>query len=117
MGKKGIVCIALIAIVCVMSVSVAHAEEETAGTKFKKFWQNLFGYPARLTEESVTVVTDTTKKGTDVIAREVKTVGQVTSGDLDKTKDLVVEPIVGTAKTASDAVVGTVKVPVEAARE
>lgn len=116
MRKKflGIVCIALG--LCFMLTSISYAKE-TAGTKFKRFWQRLFNYPARVTEESATVVTETGKKGVGVVTSEVKRIGEVTSGDIAKTKELVIEPITGTAETAVEAVEGTVKIPFEAAKE
>ena len=108
-------CVALALCFILTMVSNA-AENQTTGTKAKSFWQKLFNYPANVTKESVGVVADTGKRGTDVITKEVKTVGQVTSGELDKTQNLVTEPIVGTADTAVKAVEGTVKAPVEASK-
>lgn len=116
--KKGLVLVIglLIAVFVISTVSYA-ADNQTAGEKFKNFWNKLFGYPAKVTEKSVGVVTDTAVKTTQVVTNEVKTVGQVTSGDVKKTQDLVVEPLKGTAETAKSAVEGTVKVPVDAAKE
>jgi len=98
------------------SVSYA-AENQTFGAKFKNFWRRLFNYPAKVTDESATVVTDTGKRGTKVVTTEVKRAGEVTSGDIAKTKELVTEPITGTAETVVKAVEGTAKIPVEAAKE
>ena len=70
-----------------------------------------------MANDSVNVVADTGKKGTQVVAQEVKTIGQVTSGDMDKAKDLVVEPVKGTADTAKTAIEGTANVPLEAAKK
>jgi len=55
-------------------------------------------------------------KSTEVVANEVKTVGQVATGDVGKTKELVTEPLTGTAKTAYKTVENTGKAPVEAAK-
>ena len=52
-----------------------------------------------------------------MVANEVSTVGQVTSGDFDKTKDLVVAPVTGTADMTVKAVQETAYVPVKAAEE
>lgn len=118
MGKRCIAILCVILIVCSIVVSASYAEEEeTFGAKFKKFWQSLFNYPAKVTEKSVDVVTDTVKKETKVVTTEVKRVGEVTSGDVSKTKELVVEPLTGTAETVKEAVEETIKIPVEAAEE
>ena len=118
MGKRFITVMGVIAIFCLLAASLSWAEgEESVGARFKSFWQNLFKYPARVTEESVDVVSDAARKSTAVVTTEVKRVGEVTSGDLAKTKELIVEPIVGTAETIKDTAVDTVKVPIEAAKE
>ena len=56
--------IALVAVFVISSmlagVSLA-AEKESFGTRVKNFWKNLVGYPGRITEESATVIADTTK--------------------------------------------------------
>ena len=109
-------CVALA--LCFILTGVSYSvEKETTGAKAKNFWQKLFNYPANVTNESVTVVSDTAKSGTNVVTKEVKTVGQVTSGEVAKTKELVTEPLTGTAETAVKAVEGTVAVPVNAAKE
>lgn len=117
MTKKLVVyaCVALALCFILTNVSNA-AENQTAGTKAKSFWQKLFNYPANVTKESVDVVSDTGKRGTEVVSKEVKTLGQVTSGEFEKTQELVTEPITGTAEIAVKAVEETVQAPVEAAK-
>ena len=110
------VCVALVLCFIVAGVAAA-ADNQTTGAKVKTWWQRLFNYPANVTNESVGVVTDTATRGTNVVTKEVKTVGQVTSGDVNKTKDLVVEPLTGTAETAKKAVEGVIAVPTNAAKE
>jgi hypothetical protein len=109
-------CIALAFCFILGGISYA-AENQTAGAKAKTFWQKLFNYPADVTNESAKVVADTTQRGTNVVTREVKTVGQVTSGNVKKTKELVVEPLTGTAETTKSAVEGIIKAPVNAAKQ
>jgi len=109
-------CVALAFCFILTGISYS-AEKQTTGTKVKNFWQKLFNYPANVTNESATVVSDTAKRGTNVVTKEVKTVGQVTSGEVAKTKELITEPITGTAETAVKAAEGTVAVPVNAAKE
>lgn len=105
-------------VLCFALTSVAYAaEKETAGTKAKAVWKKVVNYPAKVTEESATVVTEAGKSSVGVVAKEVQRVGEVTTGDVAKTKELVVEPLTGTAETVVKATEGTVKVPVEAAKE
>lgn len=93
------------------------AKKDTISQKTKNFVQKLFSYPANVLQGSADVVADTTKRGAGIVATEVKTVGQVVTGDVDKTKDLVIEPVAGAAETAAKAVGDTAQVPIEAAKE
>ena len=117
MSKKIISLLITVLALCLISTVSYAAESETSGKTVKSFWQKLFNYPAKATEESVNVVSDAAKGGTAIVTDEVKRVGQVTSGEVDKTKELVTEPLVGAATTAKNAVEGTVNVPVKAAKE
>lgn len=105
-------------VLCLSFVAMCGAAEKaTAGEKAKSFWQKLFNYPANVTKESTATVTDTAKRGSGVVTNQVKTVGQVTSGEFDKTKNLVTDPITGTADTAVKAVEQTAQIPVTAAQD
>lgn len=110
-----ILCVALC--LCFVLSAASFAEEQSAGTKAKNFWQWLFGYPAKVTKDSTTIVADAGKKSVDVVANEVQTVGKVTSGEVEKTPELVTEPVKNTAEMTKTAVEDTVKMPVEAAKE
>lgn len=113
--KKSLV---IVLALCLMCASVAYAADQgSAGKSAKNFWQRLFNYPAKVTDNSASVIAETGKKGTAVVTKEVSTVGQVTSGEFDKAKDLVVEPVKGTAQTAVDAVKDTANIPVKSAQE
>jgi hypothetical protein len=103
--------------VAIASASYAAGQKEGFGTKVKSFWKNLLGYPARVTEESASVIADTGKRSVNVLTKEIKRIGEVTTGEFDKTKELVTEPITGTAETAVKAVEGTVSVPSQALKE
>lgn len=103
---------------CISFVAVSGAADQaTAGQKARSFWQKLFNYPANVTKESAVTVTDTAKRGTDVVTNQVKTVGQVTSGEFDKTQNLVTDPITGTADMTVKAVQETASIPVTAAQD
>ena len=118
MKKKLLVLTVIILAISVMSVSSSYAaEKESFGTKIKNFWKNLLGYPARVTEESASVIADTGKKSVSIVTNEVKIVSEVTTGDATKTKELITEPITGTAETAVKAVEGVISIPSEAAKK
>lgn len=105
-------------LLCLVLTGISYAaNEQTAGSKAKNFWQKLFNYPADVTNETAGVITDAATGTTHVVTKEVKTVGQVTSGEFEKTPNLVTEPLVGTAETTKKAVEGTVAVPSKAAKE
>lgn len=113
----GILCMAL-AISLVLGASSYAAEKETAGAKAKKAGQKVFNYPANVARESAAAVAETGKKGVGVVAKEIETVGQVVTGDLGKTKELITEPITGTAETGVEAAKGVkdiVEKPIKAA--
>ena len=118
--KKGLIVLTVVIFaisVVLVSSSYAAAGKESFGTKVKNFWGNLLGYPARVTEESASVVAKTGKKGVSVVTNQVKRVAEVTTGDVAKTKELITEPIMGTAETAVKATEGVVSIPSTAAKE
>lgn len=118
MTKKIFVVACVAVALCFALTAVSYAAEKTnVSKKVRDAGQKAFNYPANVVKESVKVVTDTGTRGTDVVTKEVKTTGKVVTGDVAKSKELVTEPITGTADTAVKAVEGTVKVPVEAAKE
>jgi len=101
----------------VLSSVLLAAEKETFGTKVKNFWKNILGYPARVTEESASVVADAIKNSASVVSNTVKRVADVTTGDVAKTKELITEPITGTAETVVKVGEGIIKVPSEALKD
>lgn len=118
MTKKMVVLVTVVLAFCFVLSGVSYAADNATGTeKAKSFWQKLFNYPANVTNETAGVVTEAATGATHVVTNEVKTVGQVTSGSLGKTKNLVTDPLVATAETTKKAVEGTVAVPTKANKE
>ena len=112
-----ILTVAMLAI-SVMPVSASYAAgKEGFGTKIKNFWKNLLEYPARVTEESASVLVDTTKKGVSVVTNEIGRGLEVATGDVGKVKELITEPITGTVETVVKATEGIISIPSEAAKE
>jgi hypothetical protein len=94
----------------------AQAAEQQKPNAFVKFWRGLFNWPVNATKESADVVVDTTKRGADTIAQEGKDVGGALTGSGDSAKDLVVNPVKGTAETVKTGVVGTADMPGKATK-
>lgn len=118
MAKKFAMVVCVVLALCFVLSGISMAQEkQTTCEKAKTWWQKLFNYPANVTNETAGVVTEAAMGTTKIVTNEVKTVGQVTSGSLDKTKDLVTEPVVGTVETTRKAVEGTVAIPANANKE
>ncbi|MFH1790728.1 MAG: hypothetical protein ABH885_01940 [Candidatus Omnitrophota bacterium] len=114
--------VVLMALTVTVAFAATQAKTNTASaakpkTGAKETVQKVIQYPANVVKTSVGVVTDTATKTTNVVSGEVKNVGAVATGDMKKTKDLVMDPLTGTAETAKSAVEGTVCMPVNAAKE
>lgn len=112
--KKSVMFICLALALCIALSSASYAAESRNGCS-KSFWQKLFSYPANMTKESASVVAETGKMGANVVVNEMTAAGSVVSGNTDKAKDLVVEPVKGTAEMAGKAVEGSLKAPYAAA--
>jgi len=88
MKKRIFVSLIAVLVISALFISASFAAEKVSfGTKVKNFWRRLVGYPARVTEESASVVADTTKRSADVVSNAAKRVGEVTTGDVEKTKE------------------------------
>ena len=116
MNKRAIAYLCVAFALCFVMTAVSHAAAESTGNQAKSFWQKLFNYPANVTKESVNTVAEAGKNTTGVVTDEVKTVGQVTSGDVKKTGNLVTDPVKGVADTTVKAVESTAKIPTESAK-
>lgn len=114
---KKIICVILCVLSLALAVNSFAAEQETTGQKAKNFWQKLFNYPARITEESAKTVAQTGTGAVNVVTQEVKKVGQVTSGEIEKTPELITEPVQGTAETVKNTITQTAAIPVTANTE
>ncbi|MFC1577061.1 hypothetical protein ACFL3N_01840 [Candidatus Omnitrophota bacterium] len=108
---------ALLAVSLIVNAALFAAEGESFGQKAKTFWGKLWGYPAKLTEETAAVVTDTTKNTTKTIAKTTRDATDIVSGKLEKTGDLIVDPVKGTAMTVGKTAKGVVEAPIKAAEQ
>ncbi|MFH0771936.1 MAG: hypothetical protein V1933_04890 [Candidatus Omnitrophota bacterium] len=114
--KKFSLAAGIVLIFSVLAGSINAAEQQNE-SGFVKFWRGAFQWPFNATKESATVVTDTAKKGVDTIAQEGKDIGGTLTGQEGAAKDIVVNPVKGTADTVETAVVGAANMPAEATKE
>ncbi|PIU41241.1 MAG: hypothetical protein COS99_06455 [Candidatus Omnitrophica bacterium CG07_land_8_20_14_0_80_42_15] len=116
--RKGLIsAIAFVAIVAMFTMlmpSIAQAEQ---GNKVANFFKKVFVYPFTVTKKTAEVAAKTTQKSAEMVVKTGEATAGVATGDLEKTKDLVVEPVKGSFETVGTAVEGSVKMPVEAAQE
>lgn len=109
--------IALVVIVAAFSVALPRIAEAEEGNKVVNFFKKILTYPFGVTRESAEVVTETTTKGVGTVVKTGEATAGFATGDVEKIKDIVVEPVKGSAETAVTAVEGSVKMPIEAATE
>mgnify|MGYP000870756013 CR=1 FL=1 len=99
---------------CMVAAVSFAAEKNMASKESKNPVKDVVTYPGKLVVKSAEVVGDTAKSGADVVVNEAKTLGEIATGDVEKTKDAIVDPLTGTAQTAKDAVEGVANAPVDA---
>ena len=111
----------LIAVLIVSIVIGFYAQEsiaqETAAkneNKVVQFFKNLVNWPFGVTKKSSEAVGKTAQTATDTVTATGTSAVQTVTGQPEKIKDVVVEPVKGSADTAHTAVKETVSAPVQA---
>lgn len=117
MKKTFVKVIAMAVIVAALFVFLPGIAQAEQGNKFLNAIKKIITYPFNVTKKSVEVTTDTATKAVETGVNTGKAAAGVVTLDLEKTDDLIVEPVKGAAETAVTAVEGTVKMPGEAAVE
>jgi len=111
--KKGIIAIlALVLVFGIAALSYATESSKSAGQVAK----DVVTYPVKVVKEGVDVVAGTTQQSAEVVANEANNVAGTLTGDSEKAKGMVVDPVTGTCETVKDAVVNTANIPMEAAK-
>jgi len=106
--------LAVMVISCLVAGS-AHAAEQESG--FAKFWRGVFHWPFNAAKDSAQVIGDTGVKAVSTVADEGKAVGGTLTGQEGAAKDLVTNPVTGTADTIKTGVVGTAEMPGKSTQE
>lgn len=115
MKKLVFLVLAVMVISCVVIGSANAAEQQESG--FTKFWRGLFQWPFNAAKDSAQVVGDTGVKAVGTVADEGKAVGGTLTGEEGAAKELVTNPVTGTADTIKTGVVGTGEMPGKATEE
>ncbi len=77
--------------------------------------KKVISYPANVVKESAEVVGKAGSGTVGIVTKTAENTGAIVTGDVAKTKDLVVDPVTGSTETVGEAAKGTVEVPVKAA--
>jgi len=99
--------------------SISSAQEAEVQKKSSKgLGRSLINYPANFINETVKVVTQAAKGTAGLLADTAKATGETfLAGNTESAPDIIQIPIEGSAQTLKDAVIGTVKIPIEAGKK
>lgn len=114
--------LAILVIVCVFGLltvnQVCAQEKQTQPeNKFVRFIKNLINWPLGVTKKSSEAVGRTTETTVRWTHKTGTSAVETVTGKPEKIKDVVVEPVKGSAETAYTAVKETVEAPIEGTKE
>ena len=113
MRKKWIFLVVIIIVGCfILSSGYAQAAKEE---EQKPWWKKIFSYPVNVVEETANITSDavkTTVKGTD---EGLENVRKGMTGDHEKAKAAITEPITGTGNNVADTAKRIIDMPKKAA--
>lgn len=110
----------VVALLGLFSLSLASASFAASDTEnsLTGFFKRLFNYPVKATQQTAGMTANTLQNtGEKVVSKTGENTEKVLKGDVAKTGDLVVQPVVGAAQTTGQAVAETAPIPVKAAEE
>lgn len=96
-------------------VSATHAAEQE--NKVARFFKNIVNWPFNIGKKGAEATGKTAEKAITTVADTATSTVETVTGQPEKAKDIVVEPIMGTAETAATAVEGAIETPVEGTTE
>ena len=122
MARRNFLCLLLIVLfmVCCVTANSVCAQQEPAikqENKVVKFFKSVFIWPFSITKQGAETVARTTKAGVMTVTDTGTAAVQTVTGKPGKIKDVVVDPIKGTAETGYTAVEGSIKTPVDGTKE
>ncbi|MDD5504896.1 MAG: hypothetical protein PHV77_06295 [Candidatus Omnitrophica bacterium] len=111
----------VLVVACLASCGYALADDgcQSAGgeNKVVKFFKGVFKWPFSVTKQGAETVGRTTKAGVTTVANTGVSAVETVTGKPEKIKDVIVEPVKGTAETGYTAAEGGIKTPVEGTKE
>ena len=115
--SKNIFVLAIVGLFSFSLVSTSYAASDTENS-LTGFFRRLFNAPVKATQQTASMTANTLNNtGEKVISKTGENTEAVLKGDLAKTGNLVVEPVVGAANTTGQTAAETVQVPVKAVEE
>ena len=115
MFKRFLAIILLIALGTFFCLSAAYAAEQE--NKAARFFKNLVKWPFNIGKRGVEATKDTAEKSVETVAETTSSAVDTITGKPERAKDIIIEPIQGTAETAATAVEGTINTPIEGTTE
>jgi hypothetical protein len=113
--KKLALVLVVVFVASAMSINVFAADQQENG--FVKFWRGVFQWPFNAAKDSAKAVGDTGVKAVNTVADEGKAIGGTLTGEEGAAKDMVTNPVTGTADTIKTGVVGAGEMPGKATEE
>ncbi len=104
---------------CLFGAGQSWAQEpgQAQENRAVRFFKNAFNWPFSVTKQGAEAVGRTTKSGVMTVTDTGTSAVQTVTGNPEKIKDVVVDPVKGTVQTGYVAVEGSLKTPVEGTKE
>lgn len=117
--KLVVIVLAALLVICNISDAAFSAEQVKSSQENKvvKFFKDVFNWPFSVTKQGAETVGRTTKSGVMTVTDTGTSAVQTVTGKPEKIKDVVVDPVKGTAETGYTAVEGSLKTPVQGTKE
>jgi len=117
MKNKMRLLVVMLALALALSFATSAAAEDKEGSPFKELVLKVMGVSKKTVEKEVNAVGRGIKKGADVVVEEAKDIGKLATGDVSKTKDVLVKPVTGTAEMVGETAHDVINAPIEAGKE
>ena len=115
---RAVLVLSMVGLFSVSVTSSVFAESSESGKSLTGFLKRLFNYPVKATKETAGMTANTVQNtGEKILQPAGENTAAVLTGHVEKTGDLIAEPVKGTLETAGQTVAETAEVPVKAAEE
>jgi len=100
-----------------LMTTTTYAQEAQSENKVARFFKNLVKWPFGVTKKGVETVGDTSEKAAETVVKTTSSTVDTVTGKPERIKDVVIEPVKGSAETAYTAAEGAIKTPIEGTKE